>query len=156
MTSDICPQLHGRSREQRYTKMADWDMCAMEADPVPCQHATHIPARQIHLHFHGASVMPTHSVDPGGGCKRGREGGEGGKEGGREGGRERGREVGREGGREGEGRMVNPYTPSIPQVTTCSMIVTHNTCRRLTHIAISPHVTSAPNSLQNGRLPTFG
>jgi tRNA-dihydrouridine synthase 3 len=35
---DFFQQLHGRSREQRYTKSADWsyiDECAQLADPIP-------------------------------------------------------------------------------------------------------------------------
>ena len=38
LPSTFAPKVHGRSREQRYTKLADWeyvDSCAGAADPMP-------------------------------------------------------------------------------------------------------------------------
>lgn len=60
------PQLHGRSREQRYTKLADWEyiaQCAKAASPMPlfggCPEAISVPlpleaspfTRLTHLHL---------------------------------------------------------------------------------------------------------
>ena len=73
----VCVQVHGRSREQRYTKQADWDYigtCAEAAAPMPLfgcgdmlsyedynihrQQATGIMiARYIHVHVHVCAVL---------------------------------------------------------------------------------------------------
>lgn len=58
VTGVVFLQLHGRSREQRYTKSADWDYiatCSKLASPVPLFGMWTVKyVRDFELHIHSA------------------------------------------------------------------------------------------------------